>query len=79
MSETVAGKAKTRGRPDVPYARATVFVPRETYTRLKHLAADRQSTVQGLFEEAMGAWLKAQGEPAFFPEGWKSWKKGEEG
>jgi hypothetical protein len=66
-------QAKTRGRPDLPFVRGTVFIPRGTYARLKALAASRQTSVQGLFEEAMDAWLAAQGEPPFFPEGWKGW------
>jgi hypothetical protein len=56
--------------------RGTVFIPRETYARLKALAAIRQTTVQGLFEEAMDTWLAAQGEPPFFPEGWQGWQMG---
>ncbi len=79
MSQSVAdepAKAKVRGRPDLPFVRGTVFIPRGTYTRLKHMAAERQSTMQAIFEEALDAWLAAQGERPFFPAGWKGWKDG---
>jgi hypothetical protein len=72
-------QAKTRGRPDLPFVRGTVFIPRDTYARLKAQAALRQTSVQGLFEEAMDAWLAAQGEPPFFPADWKGWKVKDEG
>lgn len=67
-------KARTRGRPDLPFVRGTVFIPRDTYARLKALAQQRETSVQGLFEEAMDQWLAEQGEPPFFPAGWKGWK-----
>ncbi|MGA7329356.1 MAG: ribbon-helix-helix domain-containing protein [Rhodomicrobium sp.] len=67
-------RAPTRGRPDRPYVSQTFFVPRETHGRLKELAAKRNISVQMLLAEAVDAWLAEQGEPPFFPAGWKGWK-----
>jgi hypothetical protein len=64
---------RTRGRPDLPFVRGTVLVPRDTYARLKTLAAEHHTNIQGLFEQAMDAWLASRGEPPFFPEEWKGW------
>jgi hypothetical protein len=71
-------QARMRGRPDLPFVRGTVFIPRATYNRMKALASVRQTTFQGLCEEALDAWLAQQGEPPFFPADWQGWGMGSE-
>ena len=60
-------------RPDLPYVRGSVLVPRGTYKRFQEIAIGESTSFQGIVEEALEAWLKARGEPAFFPTDWGGW------
>jgi hypothetical protein len=47
---------------------------RSEFRQRQRFARIRQTSLQGLFMEALDMWLAAQGELPFFPEGWKTWK-----
>jgi hypothetical protein len=53
-------KLKT-GR-SVTHASATFFIPRDDWRRLKKLAVEHDSSLQGILEEAVSAWLVSKGE-----------------
>jgi hypothetical protein len=49
---------------------ATFRIPRPTAERLIEVAKQRETSLQGLMEEAMDRWMRSENEGVFFPDGW---------
>lgn len=69
--------AVLRGKPDNPFVKSTVYVPRVTYEWLKEEAGRLNTTYQVIAEQALALWLKERCGPPFLPPGWNA--KQEEG
>ena len=65
------------GKPDRPFVKTTVYVPRVTHEWLKEEAARQNTTYQVVAEQALALWLKEHCGPPFLPAGWNA--KQEEG
>lgn len=59
-----------RGKPDRPFVKTTVYVPRVTHEWIKEQAARENTTYQVVAEQALALWLKVRCGPAFLPAGW---------